>query len=486
MSDSLNYRCNNCGHMWEGDEFTLDCENCSSSDIEIAKDLTQRINPADLKGDSTLSSEEKPSPPVSDDSGTIVLPKTPKEPEAPKEEPKATPTPPPPPPPKPAPEPVKPAPKPKPTPEPKPAPAPKETPVSKPKAKPEPRPEPAPKAAPSDGGSKSGGPKWIVIILILLGLAAGAYFIWGTEPGPDDDKDPKENTLARVELILKVENRDNSFYLSGSIIDGSEESSLALGDISRLYRVSDDRDFKFNSETGQIYFCEDMEGSTVFNAEIGDKKIDEIKADVVELSLFGNPAPEEANCVYRLQDDKIEVNFLDDCMMEVIINDKYPFKSLSVSINGKEGEYKPQFKWDVSAQSNKEVDIWVKQDDLEPIAYKQNGTLRVPLCISETPADPASDAPTISLEDIIRDLAEAATKFGLNPRDRQAASKLQELSMSLNQQPRFVIDGETISGFSAGTNKMKTDFRNDGTTFTLASPPEIVNNKYFKISYRSN
>jgi len=42
MSESLKYRCNNCGTVWDGDEFTLDCDSCSSSDIEIAKELTQK------------------------------------------------------------------------------------------------------------------------------------------------------------------------------------------------------------------------------------------------------------------------------------------------------------------------------------------------------------------------------------------------------------------------------------------------------------
>lgn len=492
MSDSLNYRCNSCGHMWEGDEFTLDCENCSSSDIEIAKDLTQRIKPEDLKDDKTVSSEEKPqTPPVSDDSGTIVIPKAPSEPEQPKqpeppkeEKPKAAP----------APEP-KPAPAPKP--EPKPAPEPKPEPVAKKAAPAAATPKADAPKPPSGGGGnnttgggsekKSGSSMWIIIVVILALAAGGAYFFLSGEEGANKDDKKEEVATTKVELKLKVEKRDDAFFLSGSVIEGNKESTLALGDITRLYRVSDDQDFKFDEETGQIYFCEDMEGATVFNAELADKKVDEVSSDMVELSLFGKPAPEAANCVYRLQDDKIEVTFLDKCMMEVKINDKYPFKSLTVSITGKDGPFKPKFKWDVSAQSQKTVDVWVKQDDLAPIAYEQNGTLTVPLCIqaNPTPDGGGGSKPTVNLEQIIRDITEAATKFGLNPRDRASASKLQELSMSLSSQPRFVIDGQTISGFSAGTNRMKTDFRNDGTTFILDGVPQIVDNKYFKISYRS-
>lgn len=498
MSESLNYRCNDCGHVWEGDEFTLDCENCSSSDIEIAKELTQRINKEDLPEDKTLSSDEVKGP-APDDSGTIVIPK---EPEAPKEEVKEE--------------------KPKATESPKPSPQPPKEevkPVQEAPKKPEPKPTPekpkqeAPKPAASapkseashekpktntgggsnagkaskDGGSGSsgGGKAWIIILLIVILGAAGAYFFMNQDDDAKDSDqkgDSSEQVEDRLELKLKVTERDQAFYLSGSLIEGNSEEKLDLTKVERLYRVTDEREYSFDAETGQIYFCEDQTGMTVFGADISDKQVTETTSDAVELSLFGKAPAAEANCVYRLDNSKIGVDFTSDCKMVVKINDDHKFNSLLVSITGQEGPFKNRFTWDVSSMGQQKVNVWVKQDDLEAIAYERNGDAQIPVCVQANPENPDKGP---DLEQMIRDLAEAATKFGLNPRDRAAAANLQKLSMSLPTQPKFVIDGQTVSGFSAGTNRMKTSYRNDGTTYVLSGAPEIVDNKYFKISYRS-
>jgi len=349
----------------------------------------------------------------------------------------------------------------------------------------------------SQGGSsgkskKSGGSKaWIFILLIvLIGGAAGGYFYTQNKDSDDDNNsvanEEQEENLERVEVKLTIAEKNKSFFISGSVIEGNSESSLNLEDISKLYRVSDLRKFNFDDQSGQVYFCEEMEGTVVFGVDLKDKKVDELSSDAVELSLFGRSAPAEANCVYRLEDDKIDVNFTKDCMMLIKINDDHKFNSILVSVSGVEGPFKDKFKWDVSAKSNEELDVWVKQDDLDPVAYTQNGKQQVPLCISGSPkAEDGKPAGGVDIPKMIEDITKAAASFGLNPRDRASASQLQQLSMSLTKQPVFVIDGESISGYSVGTNKIKTNFRNDGTTYILVGVPEIVDNQYFKLTYKS-
>jgi len=51
----LNYHCNNCEHFWEGDDFTVECPNCKSQDIDIAEANkepgTTKVDPGTAKVD---------------------------------------------------------------------------------------------------------------------------------------------------------------------------------------------------------------------------------------------------------------------------------------------------------------------------------------------------------------------------------------------------------------------------------------------------
>lgn len=484
MSDKLKYSCNNCGHVWEGDEFTLDCENCNSADIEIAKDKGGKTTPSDP--DSTITgkkSEPKPNDRATEDGTVVIKPDEAKQNTNTKSgdatisssssgqaaTPGAIPqgsssqgagasnsgagstTPPPPPPP------------------------------------------------PASGPEKKKGKGGLIalILVLILGGAGVAYFVLnGDDPKGDDPKDEEparaETVEGGAEVNLKVEERNQIFYLSGTIIEDNEEKDLDLEQVVRLYRASDNETFKFNAQTGQIYICPEQEGTAKLEVQLKDTEIGEQNSDALELSLFGNAPATEAGCVHRLSEDAIEVAFDANCNLQITINDKHPFKSITTSISGKEGPFKKQFKYNMAAQANETLDVWVKQDDLAPIAYEQNGTQKVPVCLTASDDNtntgggaPDPEAQKQKIEQLIKDVAEAATQFGLDPQNRAAGQKLRTLTMSLVKQPVFVIDGTTYTGYSNGSNQIKISNRNDGTRYMLSSPPQIVDNQYFKLEYRS-
>jgi len=325
---------------------------------------------------------------------------------------------------------------------------------------------------------KKSSPFTIIIIigLILILGAAGLWYFSQSDSGKVDDK--KEVLNTETEVKVRIEENEGAFFIKGSLIEGNQEKDLQAKDILAVYRANDRREVNFNKTTGQIYFCQDMEGLTAFALEISEYNGPEAITNGIELSLFGKlPAP-EAQCRHRLESRFINISFTSSCEMVVEITDPHDYgdESFDVSISGKEGEFiKEKFKWNVEAMMGQAVDVWVKQPSFTPVAYSQNDTRVIPNCGND-----------VDWDAIKGKLAIAAQKYGANPDDRVASQEVQELSMnSLPGKPIFIVDGKELSGFSALSTKFRIDHMNEGKTFELSSQPQLINKRYWKIEYNS-
>jgi hypothetical protein len=446
----VKYNCRNCGSVFEGDDFTLECPKCDSTELDIysGKTADEKAHPKE-KEDKTIniSASEgtdsaktqfiKPSDFKQDDNPTVNIP---------------------------------------------PASSSRNTDSQKQERPSQNRPEkPAPRVS-SAGSERKQAPKkksnsvvFIVIGLVLI-LAAGG--IWYTTQSDSEKDSKKEVVKSEKEAKVRIDEKDGAFFIKGSIIDGNEEKELQASDILAVYRANDRREVNYNKSTGQVYFCQDMEGLTAFAIDIRDYNGSEAVTNGVELSLFGNPPAPEAKCQHRLESRFIEISFTSSCAMLVKITDPHDYgdEGLEVSISGKNGQFiEGKFKWDVKALSGKTVDVWVRQQGMAAVPYSQNETRVVPNCGND-----------VDWDAIKAKLAMAAQKYGANPRDRAASQEVQEISMkSLPGNPIFIVDGEELSGFSALSTKFRIDNMNEGKTFELSSQPQIVNKRFWKIEYKS-
>lgn len=452
----MKYHCFECKHIWDGDDFTLDCPQCRSTEIDIYKgpdksDATQSISPSDSDAGKTQkmpAASDKPekessSPNISGqatqklsaskstDSKSTKDYTVPKSPSPEKSDKKSTPPPPP--------------------------------------------------QAPSPAKKGNGGLIFGLLLLIILVGGGLYYFLYlgDDEPSKEEQEPP----------VFRIKENNQAFFLEAFWKRGVERENIAFSNISGLYRASDSLPFAFDKESGQILFCEDQQGPTSFIIDYDEYKVDEIITNSVDLNLFDNKVSPQANCAKRLNTEAIDVK-VTDCILLVKVEDYKEYKNLSVSIDGRNGNFqKNKFEWDASQLSGTPYNVWVKADDQPAVPYRFNQDREIPICLPpdqpEQTGQKASQAPVNKEIDQIKvEIAQAATKFGANPGDRKASSELQSLCMNtLPNPPSFVVDGQNYTGYSAFSNALRISNRNEGATYVLVSPPE-VKNKAWLIKYK--
>lgn len=451
----MKYTCHNCNNVFDGDDFTIDCPKCESQNIALFSGKEEADQPT-YDTDKTVHVSAVP-PKADSDQTQFIRPedfKQPKE-DAPTvniQRDKASP------------------------PEPKMAPVPpKETPAQAASTQ---RPHQEKPASPAPPPKKKSPTMLIVLAVVIIGLIGGVLW-WQNQEDSAEKEEPINQEFADIEARVRVEERDQAYFIVGSIIDGGTETAIEPNRIEALYRANDEREFSFDQATGQIFFCPEMEGLTAFKVVLADYSGPEAITAAVDLSLKGKAPAKGANCTHKLEARYINVAFTPNCQMIISITDPYDYgdEVFSVSVTGKQGPFeKGQLKWDVKPFGGKTVDVWIQQGEMSPIAYPQNGTRVIPKCVES-----AKETESLAVQ-----LGSAAQRFGQNPRDRSASQELQELSMnSLPESPKFFVDGEEFEGFSALSTKLRIDNMNEGKTFELVSKPTIVNNRYWKIEYRS-
>lgn len=411
----MNYHCNNCDHYWEGDDFTVECPNCKSLEIDIA----------DAKADSGTMKVEQGTAKVQVDSQTQKF----------------------------------------------------DTGRGDSSETFSSQSSDAKSSSVGTGTTKkkSRTPILIVVAILIIGGLGFTYFMIGD--GSDD-----QNDSSLEEVKASIVQKENKFFLEGSIIKGAEEETLDLDKVNALYRSSDSLQFNFDKKTGQIFFCEQQEGHTALILDVDTDDTTKIETKSVKLSLFGKEPAENANCEATLKSGDIGVSF-QKCNLIVSVKEKSRFDALDVSVTGENGTYqRNKFTWNISSMSKKPVMVWVKKPGYKPVAYRLNNQKQIPLCVKDNPTPEKKK----SLNALKKDLAGAAAKFGINPRDRGSSKVILDITMNtLPGEPVFIVDGERIEGFSNFSSKLSIGYRNNGTQYVLVKEPEIVQNDHWKLTYRS-
>lgn len=486
MSDAKKYHCKNCDHVWEGDEYELDCQNCQSEDIEIAADNTELRQ-------GRLADEEKSAEP----SGTSVYTeeeiKEEEERLAKAEDGSAT----------------------------------KEQ-ASEEKAHnldsnqeneiedanasieglsedpgqedsdnpPEEEDfedEPILGGGPKEKKKKSkhpiviGGLVLIVPLLIWL-IMRDSDTVLGND-NPNDNGTGNSGTTEvtdGVEVALKVEKRNKKYYLRGTVTENGQETDLDLNQVTKLYRLIDQKVFEFDKRTGEIYFCEsDGEDLSVFQITLEGKNIKTfVNNDAIMVDLEGSKPNPKAQCVYPIDPEDITLSVdKRSCRVSVSVRNRSRYQKLSYSFNGIDASYGGAT---VTMERLKNLgsdtyNVFVKQEGFEPVAYLGNGSEPVHTC-------------TIDPEKELAELVPAIKKFCLDPTNSTLQDEISDRCTRLSGKPQFHIDNQVFEGFPGAANKMYSDARNargEGkkATFSLISA-EVENgsndSKLFVIRLKSN
>lgn len=237
----------------------------------------------------------------------------------------------------------------------------------------------------------------IILILLIMRFCTGAC---ENPNGNHEEMDPTQS----VALELRLEKTGNPSTYHISVRSAETKKELPLRSLLRLYKSQGEEQLNFNLESGEVYFCDDMNGLTVaLQGDINfNGSVYRIKANRSSLISLSNSNPLAFNCNDRseettireevrlpceddqanLRTDEIVVLPIDNCKIQIDLGIYSECKPL-VSINGRGGDYRSEFIWDIEDKIGQPIDVWVQIEEKDPIPYRENGEWTIPECTNE-------------------------------------------------------------------------------------------------------
>lgn len=186
-----------------------------------------------------------------------------------------------------------------------------------------------------------------------------------------------------------------------------------------------------------------------------------------EFHLNGIQPDSKANCdeVCNLESKNIRLS-TSNCILKIKVKNATPIRTLLVSVNGINGDYKKQLEW--SSKEIKKYDVWVKYENstCNAVSSIDNGT---PL-----PINSCKECRTIELSN---EFSRLLNNLGKDPNNRNTQKPCSEFYKSfIGGNNRFIINNKVRYDWSEMMEILTNESADYNKTFKLKYPVTISNN----------
>jgi hypothetical protein len=315
---------------------------------------------------------------------------------------------------------------------------------------------------------------WKIVAPVLIGLFL--IFLWlGKEP-------TVEGGTSTVYVVDNILQKDNYLEITMSRWDSSDGrwkmSKESLSESMQIDKIS--KHINFLSITGEskqiipidnkIYLCDKDTGSYL-------SMLVEYKSQIIplrfkkpisfEFHLNGIQPDSKANCdeVCNIESKNIRLS-ANNCTLKVNIKNVTSNRTLLVSINGINGDYKPKTEWDI--KPIKKYDVWVKYE---------NSTCSPVGSIDNNGTPPISSCKECKSDDLSREFGKLLNAWGKDPNNRDLQIPCNTFYKGfIGGNNKFIVNGKVFRDWSDMEQKITNEAEDDKKTFVLKNPVLISKN----------
>jgi len=316
---------------------------------------------------------------------------------------------------------------------------------------------------------------WKIVLPVLLGL----FFIllWLNREPINVDK----NTI--VYIVDRIEQEPGTNYLKISMISKDTVSGKkeVLSEGKQVEMIS--RFISYMSIIGEskqilpvgnkIYLCDKDKTDKIVGGQIsveykGQATPIRFKKPIpFEFDLNGMQPDSKANCdeVCNIESKNIRLS-ANNCTLKVNIKNVTRNRTLLVSVNGINGDYKPKTEWDI--KPIKKYDVWVKYE---------NSTCSPVGSIDNNGTPPISSCKECKSDDLSREFGKLLNAWGKDPNNRDLQIPCNTFYKGfIGGNNKFIVNGKVFRDWSDMEQKITNEAEDDKKSFALKNPVLISKN----------
>lgn len=265
-----------------------------------------------------------------------------------------------------------------------------------------------------------------------------------------------KNPYLEIELSYKDEESKKTIKIEPNRVLSIIENKIIINGSDSTYKIY---------PPNRIYLCA-KDTADVIYFKIFNKPNKLLKNNTTSspFHLIGISESSESECGSKLEPSDIVVNTEGkNCNIIITINKKINGKKMFISVNGQNGDYKPnKFVWDRKPLINTKQNVWVYIEGSDPICPLTNGiTIHDVGCVQ------------IDKSIILNQFMDLANKYGKDPENRDAQAAFQKFVEKNFTQTIIYLNNELKDGLSTLQNNMKVMASNDGKTFEITGTPVL-------------